>query len=38
MNPDCAITFENQGPDPEPWEFFYVGADNLAASATPADP
>ncbi len=23
---------ENQGPDPEPWEFVYVGTDNLVAS------
>jgi len=30
--PSYPAGVENQGPDPEPWEFFYVGVDNLAAS------
>ena len=28
---------QNQGPDPEPWEFFYVGTENLVVPLTPAD-
>ena len=30
--PSYPAGVQNQGPDPEPWEFFYVGVDNLAAS------
>ena len=30
--PSYPAGVDNQGPDPEPWEFFYVGADKLVAS------
>ena len=30
--PSYPAGVENQGPDPEPWEFFYVGTDNLVPS------
>ncbi|MCY3924772.1 MAG: CapA family protein [bacterium] len=36
--PSYPAGVDNQGPDPEPWEFFYVGVDNLLASPPPADP
>ena len=35
--PSYPAGVENQGPDPEPWEFFYVGVDELMTSPTPAD-
>jgi len=30
--PSYPAGVDSQGPDPEPWEFFYVGVDNLVAS------
>ena len=36
--PSYPAGVENQGPDPEPWEFFYIGVDNLMASPPPPDP
>lgn len=36
--PSYPAGVENQGPDPEPWEFYYVGVDNLLASPPPSDP
>ncbi|MCY3952558.1 MAG: CapA family protein [bacterium] len=36
--PSYPAGVENQGPDPEPWEFFYVGVDNLLAPPPPSDP
>ena len=33
--PSYPTGVENQGPDPEPWEFFYVGVDNLVAPPPP---
>ena len=35
--PSYPAGVENQGPNPEPWEFFYVGTDNLVAPPTPPD-
>ena len=29
--PSYPAGVQNQGPDPEPWEFFYVGVENLVA-------
>ncbi len=36
--PSYPAGVENQGPDPEPWEFVYVGVDNLMTSPTPVNP
>ena len=33
--PSYPAGVENQGPDPEPWEFVYVGVNNLVASPPP---